>query len=144
MGNELFNSLFNATFNSENAFGLNENENVQANKNQYPYDIIKTDNNLFFEIPFVGSDALSNVYVSTQENLLHIQYDRKAQDLDEEYGIGAEVLHSKIARRSFDLKFKIAPKYDIERATLEADHGLIRVTIPIAKKSEKRFLKFNS
>ena len=72
MGNELFNSLFNATFNSENAVGLNENENVQANKNQYPYDIIKTDNNLFFEIPFVGSDALSNVYVSTQENLLHI------------------------------------------------------------------------
>ena len=45
-------------------------------------------------------------------------------------------IHKGIAKRSFELGYKIAPKFNLQKASAEMENGLLQVHIPFAESSK--------
>ena len=54
-----------------------------------------------------------------------------------------DYIHKGIAKRSFNLGWKIDSKFDLSKAKAEFVDGLLTVTIPFAKGSELKTLKIS-
>jgi len=91
---------------------------------------------LVFDVAATGV-AKEDIQIQTQDNILRINYDKSKEDN------GVEYIHRGIAKRSFNLGWKIDSKYDLSKAKAEFLNGLLRVTIPFAKGSEPRTLKIS-
>ena len=101
----------------------------------HPVDIYTTDTHLVFDIAATGV-AKEDISIHIQDNILRINYDRsKSEDS------GVDYIHRGIAKRSFNLGWKIDSKFDLNKADAEFKYGLLKITIPFAKGSELKTLK---
>jgi molecular chaperone IbpA len=101
----------------------------------HPVDIYTTDTYLVFDIAATGV-AKEDISIQTQDNILRINYDKsKSEDS------GVDYIHRGIAKRSFNLGWKIDSKFDLNKADAEFKYGLLKITIPFAKGSELKTLK---
>ena len=57
---------------------------------------------------------------------------------DEDSPKGFEYLHRGIARRAFNLGWKISPKYNLNKITATMDKGLLSVFIPISEEAKPK------
>ena len=103
----------------------------------HPLDIYTTDKHLVFDIACTGLSK-EEIEIQTQNNTLRVNYDKsKDEDKDVEY------IHRGIAKRSFNLGWKIDSKFDLSKANAEFENGLLKITIPFAKGSELKTLKIS-
>ena len=102
----------------------------------HPVDIYTTDTHLVFDIAGTGI-AKEDLEIQTQNNTLRVNYNKSKEEDTVDY------IHKGIAKRSFNLGWKIDSKFDLSKAKAEFQNGLLSVAIPFAKGSELKTLKIS-
>lgn len=108
----------------------------------HPLDIYQDTNGLTFEIACTGIDK-QDLEILTEGQTLRVNYDKKqdaSQDEAEELA-NVTYIYKGIAKRSFNLGWKIDAKFDLSKATPTFENGLLEITIPYAKGAAVKTLK---
>ena len=104
-------------------------------KLQHPVDIYQIDKGLAIDIACTGISK-EEIEIQIQDNILKVNYDKsKNENLD--------YIHKGIAKRSFNLGWKIDSKFDLGKANAKFENGLLAINIPFAKGSELKTLKIS-
>lgn len=118
----------------KNLFDQNSQFNTLDNKINYPVDIYETETGLIFELAVVGLNQ-EDLNILVEGDTLRITHDRKVVE-------GAEdrpYIQRGIARRSFDLAWKIASKFELNKLEAVMDKGLLIIHVPYsAEKALKK------
>ena len=115
----------------KNFFDANSTFNTFENKINYPVDILETENGLRFELAVVGLSE-TDLDIQVDGETLRISYDKPETEEIKSY------LQKGIARRSFDLAWKIATKFDLTQLSASLDKGLLIIDIPYAAEKAPR------
>ena len=106
-------------------------------KQQYPINIFEDDLGLTFELACTGipKDAIE---VKLEGDSITFSYNKdKTPEPDRKY------IHRGIAKRSFNLAYKLGTKFTPSKATAKFNDGLLIVTVPFAKEAAPKVLKIN-
>ena len=117
--------LFRNFFDSNTAF-----ESHVDCKPNYPVDIATTDTGLVIEIAAVGIDK-KDINIETADSTLKVIYEKGDEDSPTEF----DYIHKGIARRAFNLGWKISPKCDLSKISATMDKGLLSIFIPFTKEA---------
>ena len=112
----------------KNLFDVNSNYNTIQQKINYPVDIYETDNGLCFELAVVGLDK-EDLEIQVEGDTLRVTHEGRNDDENEIINYIARG----IARRSFDLAWKVASKFELNKLTAKLDKGLLIIDIPYAE-----------
>ena len=107
---------------------------LAESKLPHPVDIYERDNGLGLDIACTGISK-DDIEILIEGNIIRVNYERPKAELDDIY------IHKGIAKRSFNLGWKIDIKFDLSTATAEFKDGLLRIIIPYTKGSEPKTLK---
>jgi|TARA_R110002020_G_scaffold56402_1_gene156065 HSP20 family molecular chaperone IbpA len=106
---------------------------LAESKLPHPVDIYERDNGLGLDIACTGISK-EDIEILIEGNIIRVNYDKpKEEDL-------GEFIHRGIAKRSFNLGWKIDSKFNLSQASAEFKNGLLQVIIPFAKGSEPKTL----
>ena len=121
----------------KNFFDGQSNFNTIQHKINYPVDIYETETGLRFELAVVGLDK-DDLEILVESDTLRVTHDKKEEVIK-------TYLQKGITRRSFDLAWKVASKYDLSRLEANMDKGLLILDIPYAesKAPKKVEIKIN-
>jgi len=108
-------------------------------KHSHPVDIYENRNGLHFEVACTGLTK-KDIELNIEGDILKISYN-KPQDEDCCEVNDCNFIHRGIARRSFNLGYKIASKFSLANATAEMENGLLKISIPFAEESKPKVLK---
>ena len=106
-------------------------------KQQYPINIFEDDLGLTFELACTGipKDAIE---IKLEGDSINFSYDKaKTPDPERKY------IHRGIAKRSFNLGYKVGTKFDLKKAKANFNDGLLVVTVPFAKSAQPKVLRIN-
>ena len=109
----------------KNFMNSNSNYNTINEKINYPVDIYETENGLCFELAVVGLDK-EDLEILVEADTLRVTHDGK-QDQERNY------IARGIARRSFDLAWKVASKFDLSQLEAKLSKGLLTIDIPYSE-----------
>ena len=115
----------------KNFFDANSTFNTFESKINYPVDILETENGLRFELAVVGLSE-TDLDIQVDGETLRISYNKPETEEIKSY------LQKGIAKRSFDLAWKIASKFDLTQLNAFLDKGLLIVDIPYAAEKAPR------
>ena len=115
----------------KNFFDANSNFNTFENKINYPVDILETENGLRFELAVVGLSE-TDLDIQVDGETLRISYDKPETEEIKSY------LQKGIAKRSFDLAWKVASKFELSKLQATLDKGLLVLDIPYAAEKAPR------
>ena len=87
-------------------------------------------------ISLVLGISKKEIELNIQDNLLKINYNKPKEDQDDK-----DYIHRGIAKRSFNLGWKIDNKFDLSKATASFNDGLLSINIPFSKGSELKTLQ---
>jgi HSP20 family molecular chaperone IbpA len=107
---------------------------VINSKINYPVDIYEIENGLRFELAVVGLER-NDLEILVEGDTLRITHDRKAEEVERNY------IQKGIAKRSFDLAYKVAAKFDLSKLTATMDKGLLVIDIPISEDRAPKKIK---
>ena len=107
-------------------------------KQQYPINIFEDDLGLTFELACTGIPKEA-IEVLLEGDMISFNYDK----LKTPESQNRKYIHRGIAKRSFNLGYKVGTKFDLKRATANFNDGLLIVTIPFAKEAMPKVLKIN-
>ena len=129
-----FDLLFKDFFRSE----LNFQPAIEA-KIPHPVDIYENKDGLHFEIACTGLTK-DDIGINIEGDILKVSYnkseDDKCCDVNE-----CNYLHKGIARRSFNLVYKVASKFNLSEASAEMKNGLLKISVPYAEEAKPKALK---
>jgi len=117
----------------KNFFDTNANFNTIQHKINYPVDIYETEKGLRFELAVVGLDK-EDIQILIESDTLRVTHDRQ-EEQERTY------LQKGITRRSFDLAWKVAAKYDLTKLEAKMDKGLLIVDIPYSESKAPKQIK---
>jgi HSP20 family molecular chaperone IbpA len=109
----------------KNFMNSNSTFNTIQEKINYPVDIYETENGLCFELAAVGLDKI-DIEIQVDGDTLRVSHEGK-QDQERNY------IARGIARRSFDLAWKVASKFDLSQLEAKLSKGLLTIDIPYAE-----------
>ena len=123
----------------KNFFDVNSQFNTFENKINYPVDILETEDGLRFELAVVGLSE-SDLDIQVDGDTLRITYEKPETEEIKNY------LQKGIAKRSFDLAWKVVSKYELSKLEASLDKGLLIINVPYAesKAPKKVEIKTNS
>ncbi len=107
-------------------------------KSPYPVDIYENKNGLHFEVACTGLSK-DEVQVDIEGDILKISYKRdesKCCDINE-----CTYIQKGIARRSFNLGYKVASRFSLSEASAEMRNGLLVISVPFADEAKPKTLK---
>ena len=104
-------------------------------KAPHPVDIYENSEGLHFEIACTGLDK-SDVSIDIEGDVLKVSHTKedKAESLQ-------GYIYKGIAKRSFNLGYKISSKFNLSKAEAEMENGLLIISIPFADESKPKSLK---
>ena len=114
----------------------NRYQPLAESKLPHPVDIYERDEGLGLDIACTGISK-EDIEILIEGNIIRVNYDKQKEDDLGEY------IHRGIAKRSFNLGWKIDSKFNLSKATAEFKNGLLKVVIPFAKGSEPKTLKIS-
>ena len=129
-----FDLLFKDFFRSD----LNFQPAIEA-KHSHPVDIFETDKGLHFEVACTGLSK-KDVELNLEGDILKISYSKDAETADFE-AQGRTYIHRGVAKRSFNLGYKIASKFDLSKAEAMMENGLLAIRIPFAEEAKPKSIK---
>lgn len=106
---------------------------TRTTKVYHPVDIFEKDNKLIFEVACTGISK-EDVKVEIQGDTVRVKYERKEEDGDREF------LFRSIARRSFNLGWKVSSKYDPKKAKASFENGLLKIEMPLSEEGTVNIL----
>ena len=113
------------------------NSYTLPSKTNYPIDIYVDDIGAHFEVPCTGIPK-EDIEVSIEDSHLRIKYEKDLKNSD----IGQRKYLAKgVARRAFDLGYKLTAKYNISKAEATFKDGLLLISIPFSEKAKPKQLK---
>ena len=115
---------------------FNAEEQFQTPTNRilnHPVDIYEDKTGLFFDIACTGLTK-KQVKVDIEGDVLRVSYTKK--DNDEEKDI--HHYHSGIAKRSFNLGWKIARRFELSKIDASMKDGLLKLFIPLQPESKPK------
>lgn len=115
----------------KNFMSSNSNFSTMQEKINYPVDIYETENRLCFELAVVGLNE-SDLNINVEDNILRISHNSQKEDNNYNY------VQKGIARRTFDLAWKVASKFDLNKLEASLDKGLLIINIPYAEEKAPR------
>ena len=121
----------------KNFLDVNSPFNTIENKINYPVDIYETENGLRFELAVVGLNQ-EDLDLQVEGDTLRITHNRKTADEYRPY------ISRGIARRSFDLAWKVASKFDLTQLTATMDKGLLIIDIPVSEERAPKKISINA
>ena len=97
----------------------------------HPLDIYQSNNGLTFEIACTGINK-EDLEILVEGQTLRVNYDKPINsDAEEvEESINLEYLYRGIAKRSFNLGWKIDPKFNLAKAKPSFNNGLLTIEVP--------------
>ena len=119
----------------KNFFQADQEEFTTPNNRilNHPVDIYEDKTGLFFDIACTGLTK-KQVKVDIEGDVLRVSYDKK--DLDEIED--THFYHSGIAKRSFNLGWKIARRFDLSKIEATMKDGLLKLFIPLTPESKPK------
>jgi HSP20 family protein len=129
-----FDLLFKDFFKSD----LNFQPAIEA-KITHPVDIYENKNGLYFEVACT-SLTKEDIEINIEGDVLKISYN-KPQDESCCETNDCNYIHKGIARRSFNLGYKITPKFNLTKASAEMKNGLLKILVPFADESKPKTLQ---
>ena len=125
--------LFKNFFDQASAF-----ESSIDRKINHPVDIIYTEDALLFEIAAVGLEKKDIELQVEDGNCLKVSYTKPKIESNNSDIDAGEYIHKGIAKRSFDLGWKISPKFDLTKIKASMENGLLKISIPVTPESKPK------
>ena len=129
-----FDLLFKDFFRSE----LNFQPAIEA-KISHPVDIYENKDGLHFEIACTGLNK-NDVDINIEGDILRVSYNKSEDDKCCNVN-DCTFLHKGIARRSFNLGYKVASKFNLPESEAEMKNGLLKISVPYAEEAKPKALK---
>ena len=104
-------------------------------KIQHPVDIFETQHGLHFEVACTGLSK-DDVEINIEGDILRISYNKETREYVER-----NYIYKGVAKRSFNLGYKIASKFDLSKAEAMMENGLLAIRIPYADEAKPKMLK---
>lgn len=120
----------------KNFFDTNAQFSTLEQKINYPVDIYETGNGLRFELAVVGLES-KDLDIQVEGDVLRITHDKKQEE-------ARNYISKGIARRSFDLAWKIASKFDLAQLEASMDKGLLIIDIPLSEERAPKKIAINA
>lgn len=126
-----FDLLFRNLFNTDSGFQPTTFETKQP----HPLDIFYDDKGLHFEVACTGLTK-KDIQLEIDGDLLQIIYNKPSEE--EDY---SGYIYKGLAKRSFNLGYKVAAKFELEKLEAEMKDGLLHLFIPIAESKKPKTIK---
>jgi len=91
----------------------------------HPVDIYETETGITFEVAAVGLDK-EDIEILVEGDQIRIRYEKSQKE-------DRAVIYKGIKRSSFDLSWKISPKFNLSKLEADLKKGLLTLTIPTAE-----------
>lgn len=104
-------------------------------KIHHPVDIFETEHGLHFEVACTGLSK-KDIELHIEGDILRISYNKETEEYAER-----TYIHKGIAKRSFNLGYKIASKFDLSQAEAMMENGLLGIRIPFAEEAKPKSIK---
>jgi len=125
-----FDILFRNFFNAEEQFAPAFNS-----KQPHPLDIYYDEEGLHFDVACTGLTK-EDISISVEGDLLKISYKKPEVEID----FSGYIYHG-LSRKSFDLGYKISPKFNLTKVNAEMENGLLKLHIPVSEESKPKTIK---
>ena len=106
---------------------------VQA-KQPHPLNIFYDETGLFFEVACTGLTK-EDVNVNIEEDVLKISYEKESGELH------PGTIHRGLAKRAFNLGYKISSKFNLRKVEAKLENGLLEIFIPISEDAKPKAIK---
>jgi HSP20 family protein len=108
-------------------------------KISHPVDIYENKNGLHFEIACTGLTK-NDIEINIEGDILKISYNKLKDEACCEVD-DCKYIHRGIAKRSFNLGYKVASKFKLSESSAEMKDGLLRISVPFAEEAKPKALK---
>ena len=105
----------------------------------HPVDIFENSHGLHFDIACTGLSK-EDVEINIEGDVLKVSY-TKPQDEECCEVNDCTYIHRGVAKRSFNLGYKIAPKFNLSKAEAMMENGLLGIRIPFADEAKPKTIK---
>ena len=100
----------------------------------HPVDIYDDGTGIYFDIACTGLNK-NQIDVNVENDILKVSYNKASLDKIED---NRHFYHSGIAKRSFDLGWKIARRYDLSKIEASMKDGLLKLFIPLTPENKPK------
>ena len=117
-------------------FFQQEQEEFQTPTNRilnHPVDIYENKEGLNFDIACTGLTK-NQIELKVEDDVLRVSYTKKDKGEDKDQ----HIYHSGIAKRSFNLGWKIARRFDLSKIEATMKDGLLKLFIPLTPESKPK------
>ena len=122
-----FDILVKNFFQSEEQFQTPNNKTIN-----HPVDIYEDENGIYFDIACTGLNK-KQIDVNVENDILKVSYKKESTTL-----VDKHVHFSGIAKRSFDLGWKIARRFDLSKIEASMKDGLLKLFIPLTPENKPK------
>jgi HSP20 family protein len=122
-----FDILVKNFFQSEEQFQTPNNKIIN-----HPVDIYEDDDGIYFDIACTGLNK-KQIDVNVENDILKVSYKRESTEL-----VDKHVHYSGIAKRSFNLGWKIARRFDLAKIEASMKDGLLKLFIPLTPENKPK------
>jgi len=119
----------------KNFFNAEQEEFQQPNNRilNHPVDIYEDKDGLYFDIACTGLTK-KQIELKVEDDVLRVIYTKK-DDKDE---LDLHIYHSGIAKRSFNIGWKIARRFSLPEIEASMKDGLLKLFIPLQPESKPK------
>ena len=115
-------------FNTEEQFQTPNNKILN-----HPVDIYEDKEGLHFDIACTGLTK-KQIELKVEDDVLRVSYTKKDDKKEEDL----HIYHSGIAKRSFNLGWKIARRFELPKIEASMKDGLLKLFIPLTPESKPK------
>ncbi len=118
-------------------------QTLEESKLPHPVDIYEVEDGLGLDIACTGIPK-EEIEILIEGNIIKINYNKTKDDCQCEPDCDCsqtEYIYRGIAKRSFNLGYKVAAKFELEKLEAEMKDGLLHLFIPIAESKKAKTIK---
>ena len=104
---------------------------AQQTKINHPVDIYEADDGLNIDIACVGLTK-KDIELTVEGDILKVEYSRDKSKKDETY------VHRNIAKRSFNLGWRISRRFDLTKLNAKLELGLLHLFAPLTEDNKPK------
>ena len=121
-----FDILIKDFFNSDTEF-----RPADQTKINHPVDIYEANDGLNIDIACVGLTK-KDIEITVEGDILKVEYNRDKSKNDETY------VHRNIAKRSFNLGWRISRRFDLNKLNAKLELGLLQLSAPLTEDNKPK------
>ena len=121
-----FDILIKDFFNSDTEF-----RPAHQTKINHPVDIYEADDGLNIDIACVGLTK-KDIDITVEGDILKVEYNKDKSKNDETY------VHRNIAKRSFNLGWRISRRFDLVKLNAKLENGLLHLFAPLTEDNKPK------